>query len=269
MSHVAILNFRHGSFDDSCVYLLKEIAAIWREEGVKVSVLNGPGPRIDTDLMISHVDLTVVPVDHVAYLRQYPRVLNGPVVDISKRMISAHIVSNPNSYEGPVITKANRNCAGFKEAELAAKGFLPPKFSRVFTSYRVYNSTSEVPSDLWMDRDVVIEKFLPERRGGQFCLRTWVFFGEKETNSLSYANEPIIKSSNVVHRVPIAKVPDELRQMREELGFDYGKFDYAIVDGQVVLYDANRTPSLGAFSREKYMPTIKLFASGLSDFLNP
>jgi hypothetical protein len=267
MSHIAILNYRYGSFNDPCVYLLKEIAAIWQEEGVKVSVLNGPGPRLDADLVISHVDLTVVPMDHVAYLRQYPRVMNGPVVDISKRMISAHVVDCPDDYDGAVITKSNRNCAGFKEAELAAKGILPQRYARTFTAYRVYPSTAEVPAEIWGDRDVVVEKFLPERRGGQYCLRTWVFFGNKETNSLSYAQEPIIKSMNVTHRVPIAKVPDELREIREELGFDYGKFDYAIVDGKVVLYDANRTPSLGAFSREKYMPTIKLFASGLQDYL--
>lgn len=60
----------------------------------------------------------------------------------------------------------------------------------------------------------------------------------------------------------------DILHRREEEGFDYGKFDYAIVGGRVVLYDANRTPSLGAFSREKYMPTIKLFASGLGDFLD-
>lgn len=267
MRRVAILNHRFGSFDDPCAYLLREIAAVWREDGVEVLVLHGPGSRVDADLIIQHVDLTVVPMDHVSYLRQFPVALNAPVVDISKRSISSHLVGSPGEHDGPVIAKANRNCAGFKEAELAAKGLLPPTYSRVFTAYRVYPTTSDVPPELWQDRDVVIEKFLPERRRGQYCLRTWVFLGDKETNSLSYANEPIIKSTNVVHRVPIADVPEELRAIREELGFDYGKFDYAIVDGRVVLYDANRTPSLGAFDREKYMPNIRLFASGLDGFL--
>ena len=263
MRKVAILNYRYGSFNDPCAYLLREIASVWREDGVEVVVLHGPGQRVDADLIILHVDLTVVPMDHLAYLRQFKLALNSPVVDISKRAISSHLVRTPSEYDGPVMTKSNRNCSGFKEAELAARGVLPSNYSKVFTSYRIYKTPAEVPPEIWQDRDVVVEKFLPERRRGQYCLRTWVFFGDKETNSLSYANEPIIKSANVVHRVPVAKVPEELRQIREELGFEYGKFDYAIVDGRAVLYDANRTPSLGVFNREKYMPNIRLFASGL------
>jgi hypothetical protein len=62
-------------------------------------------------------------------------------------------------------------------------------------------------------------------------------------------------------------VPDELREMRKSLGFDFGKFDYAIVDGRVVLYDANRTPAVGNFSREQFMPRIRLLAEGLNAFL--
>jgi hypothetical protein len=37
-------------------------------------------------------------------------------------------------------------------------------------------------------------------------------------------------------------VPDFLRAERERLGFDYGKFDFVIHDGQAVLLDANKTP---------------------------
>jgi len=267
MKHVAILNFRYGNFDDHCAYLLREIAAIWKENGVEVTVLHGPTPNVRADLVISHVDLTIVPMDHIAYLRQFPKALNGPVVDISKRFISNHVLRSWEEFEGPVIAKANLNCAGVKEARFAARGLMPKDRAEPFTDYQIFESPAEVPAEYWRDRNIVIEKFLPERDGDEFCLRTWVFFGDKETNSLSYANEPIIKSSKVVRRVSIPdEVPDALRARREELGFDYGKFDYAVVDGEVVLYDANRTPSLGAFSREKYMPTIELLASGLEGF---
>ena len=50
------------------------------------------------------------------------------------------------------------------------------------------------------------------------------------------------------------------------MGFDFGKFDYGIVDEQVILYDANRTPTLGGV-REQYMPRVRLLADGLKSFL--
>jgi len=38
-------------------------------------------------------------------------------------------------------------------------------------------------------------------------------------------------------------VPEELHAMWARLGFDFGKFDYVVRDGQIVLLDANRTPT--------------------------
>ena len=63
------------------------------------------------------------------------------------------------------------------------------------------------------------------------------------------------------------QVPDELRQMRRDLAFDYGKFDYAIVNGRVILYDTNRTPVMGSLSKEKILPTIRLLAEGIRAYL--
>jgi hypothetical protein len=37
-------------------------------------------------------------------------------------------------------------------------------------------------------------------------------------------------------------VPDELRQRRHELGFNYGKFDFVLHQGKAILLDANKTP---------------------------
>jgi hypothetical protein len=55
--------------------------------------------------------------------------------------------------------------------------------------------------------------------------------------------------------------------MRRDMAFDYGKFDYAIVNGRVILYDANRTPTMGSLSREKLLPTIRLLAEGIRAYL--
>lgn len=203
----------------------------------------------------------------MAYLRQYPVVLNRATVDISKRAISDHLVGPDDPYRGPVIVKANRNCGGWREAELAQRGLLPKNFAMVVPEYRVYDSIAAVPPEIWRNRDVVVEKFLCERQGDFWCLRTWVFLGDRETNSISFAEEAIVKQRGVVRRESVEEVPDDLRRKREELGFDFGKFDYGIVDGEVILYDANRTPGLGTFPKEQYMPRIRIYAEGIWSYL--
>ena len=137
----------------------------------------------------------------------------------------------------------------------------------MFTDYRVIESASEVPEFVWSDPDLAVERFMPEREGDDYCTRLWFFFGEAELGYRCLAREPIVKSSNTFKREPIACVPDELRALREELGFDYGKFDYGIVDGEVVLYDANRTPAYGALNAEQIGQRLDALENGVRGFL--
>jgi hypothetical protein len=274
MAEILILVHRHGSFVKPR-YFLHEIAGVWHEAGHRIKVAQGPAPRgpragpaIKADVAVLHVDLTVVPEDHLEYLRQFPVVINGQVKDISKRAISSNILSAGDAYDGPVIIKTDRNYGGIMEAMLGARGLgQRPTVVWEPKDYPIYQHAREVPAEVWSNPDLVVEKFICERRDGCYCLRTWVFMGDKETNSLSWAKEPIVKSDAVIRREPVAEVPEELRQMRRTLGFDFGKFDYAIVDGRVILYDANRTPAIGNFPREQYLPRIRLLAEGLRMFL--
>lgn len=278
MHHIVILLHRHGKFDKPR-YFLYEIAEIWREEGLRVSVLHGPGSRVDADLAILHIDLTVVPDDYLTFVRQYPVVINGSVTDISKRLISTNLVCRGDGYQGRVIVKTNWNCQGQMESSLARKGpllrrcanllrnMLPWSCRAKLSNYPIFESVSQVPRAVWHNPDLVIEQFLPEYRNGFYCLRTWVFLGDRETNSICYSDQPIVKSNSVLHRETVAEVPDELRQIRRELGFDFGKFDYVIVNGQVVLYDVNRTPTLSNFTREEFLPRVRLLAEGIRAYL--
>lgn len=279
MHHIVILLHRHDRFDNP-QYFLREIAEIWREQGLRVSVLHGPGPRLDADMAILHVDLTVVPDDYLAFARQYPVVINGSVTDISKRLISTNLVCREDGYEGQVVVKTNRNCRGEREAVLAAKkGPLLRRYARSFRdmlswsccskllNYPIFESVSQVPAAVWQNPELVVERFLPECHDGFYCLRTWVFLGDRETNSVCYSAEPIVKYRNILRRETVADVPDELRQMRRDMGFDYGKFDYAIVNGRVVLYDANRTPALAISPKEDFLPSIRLLAEGIRAYL--
>lgn len=278
MHHIVILQHRYDTFEKTR-YFLREIAKIWRENGVRVSVLNSLGPRVDADLAILHVDLTVVPDDYLAFVRQYPVVINGSVTDISKRLISNNLVCRGDGYQGQVIVKTDRNFRGVGEAMLAKNGPLLRRYAHSLrdklpwscrsklSGYPIFKSVSQVPRAVWHNPDLVVEQFLPECHDGFYCLRTWVFLGDKETNSVSYSDQPIVKSNNVLRRETVAEVPDELRQIRRDLGFDFGKFDYVLVNGRTVLYDANRTPTLGNFPNEQFLPGIRLLAEGIRAYL--
>jgi hypothetical protein len=262
MNHVVILAHRHDSFERRA-YVMTALAELWRQQGLRASVLQGPGERVEADLAILHVDLTVVPDDHLAFLRQYAVVINGQVVDVSKRRISKNLVQLGDSYEGPVIVKTDFNYGGLREARLTQDGRLTISPEH----YPVFPSVGEVPAMVWRHPELVVERFLPERRDDYYCLRTWVFLGDREWHSICYAKQPIVKGGNVIGREPLGEVPHELRHIRRELGFDFGKFDYAIVDGRVVLYDANRTPTLGNFPMEQVLPRLRLLAEGIRAFL--
>jgi hypothetical protein len=283
IQHVVILVHRNDAFERAG-YILNEVAAVWRDTGVQVSVLNGPGGRMNVDLRadlaILHVDLTVVPADYLAILEQYPLVINGRVRDTSKRAISGQRVRQGDGYEGPVIVKTNRNFGGTMEARLAAEGPILSRFalrlrnrlpwswrsSLPVAEYPVFESPTQVPQVAWHNPDLIVERFLPEYHDGHYCLRNWTFLGDKEIITMAYSAKPIVKSRNIIHREPLTEVPDDLRQLRRDLGFDFGKFDYSIVDGKAVLFDANRTPSLGSLPRKEFLAHAQLLAEGIKAF---
>ena len=106
---------------------------------------------------------------------------------------------------------------------------------------------------------------MAERQGDLYALRTWIFFGDREYNSVGYATCPVVKAGDIIKRHD-TEVPDDLRAMRRELGFDYGKFDYVMVDGRSVLFDANRTPTMGNRSLADYRDRGRMLAEGLGSY---
>ena len=200
--------------------------------------------------------------------------------DISKRRISSNLVTHGDGYDGAVIIKTDLNCGGAAEGELAQKnisaeqihsarfgdGFTGARAELGMWEYRIFDTVKQVPWAVWHNSSLVVERFLPERREGMYCVRSWIFLGDAEENRLLYANQPIIKSPVAVRIEPCREVPDEIRQMRNQLGFEFGKFDYGIVDGRVVLYDANRTPVL--LPSPQNAPRFKMLAKGIEAFFD-
>ena len=55
----------------------------------------------------------------------------------------------------------------------------------------------------------------------------------------------MIKSTVATDLGVIDEIPQSIREIRRASGFEYGKFDYTEVDGEVIVYDMNKTPALG------------------------
>ncbi len=286
MARIAILVHRHDAFPRQN-YWLRAISESWRSNGSELEIVYGPRARADADLAILHVDMTTVPGAYLDHASRYPRVINGQVHDISKRLISAQLLRRGDPHDGPVIIKMNRNAGGGPERILAKRGLLRTgSFSafameaygmarhwlrhgsrRAFRNYPIFASAGEVPESVWNDPELVVERFLPERRGEYYCVRTWLFFGDRDRHAIFFSRTPVVKSTNVVDFERLSEVPQELQQLRKNLKFEFGKFDYAMVDGRVVLYDANRTPMIGAFPPERYLPIAQSLAGGIKSFL--
>jgi hypothetical protein len=260
LRRVAILT--HAADDFRGPYFLRFIAECWHEAGIEVKVHRGLGTPPPADLAIVHVDLSVVPDVYVELANSYAKVLNVHVTDITKVAVSRQLVRRGDGYDGPVIVKTNLNWGGIREASLERRA-LEPRDIRALLEYRVYPSASEVPPRVWGDASRIVDRFLPEIRDDHYCLRTWMFFGDRETNSLSYSKSPVVKSSNVVRREVVPEIPEALRARRLELGVDYGKFDYVIRDGEVVLYDVNKTPSMGNFTSGQMSASVLELSRGL------
>ncbi len=90
------------------------------------------------------------------------------------------------------------------------------------------------------DPDLVVERFQPDIEDGVYYIHIYQFLGDGERCARLGSREPVFKAvtctmSSVVEPHAAA------RAWREELGLDYGKIDYTVREGQVVLLDANKT----------------------------
>src|ERR1700761_4797983 len=73
-------------------YFIWALREVWREQGIHVEIIKGLRQHVEADLLISHIDATVLPPAYANFLAKYPRVVNRTVRDISKRTISQNIL---------------------------------------------------------------------------------------------------------------------------------------------------------------------------------
>jgi len=77
--------------------------------------------------------------------------------------------------------------------------------------------------------------------------------------------EPIVNDGTSVRSVSI-EVHPEIEKMRRELGFDYGKFDYVIHDGQPLLLDINKTTGAVAKATPEIQAARRHRAGGIYSY---
>lgn len=259
-------------------YLINLMAAEWRREGIEFKELCGADRFEDADVAVQHVNLTVVPDEYRQLLARYPVVVNGRALDVSKSHVSTSLVGPDDDYPGPVIVKTNLNFGGRPEEivrrsepfwqrgwnrlVLRLTGRRPSltRTTRTLRHYPIFGSIADVPEAVFGNPHLVVEKFLPEFQEGCYWLRKYLFFGQCHLGSRSAAQARIVKAGNTLRSEEIP-VPNAIHERRAELGFDYGKFDYVVHDGQPVLLDANRTPT---YRTPKPTERVKMVARKLA-----
>jgi hypothetical protein len=255
--HVVVLFHESDRFRDLSSYLVDHLAAFWREDGYRVTYLFGTRRFEPADLVLVHVNLSVVPGAYLEFAARYPIVLNGNVRDIRKSTISTNLVGAGDAWDGPVIAKSDLNYAGAPERFMrrtrlehrwAAVRSVRRRIERLrgqndpfeeSGEYRVFDHFNDVPRDWLANRNVVIEKFRPEMENGLYHLRMYLFLGDRFTSTRIGGDRRVIKASpdNETRVEPAA----EIIAWRKKFAMDYGKLDYVINNGEVVLLDVNKT----------------------------
>ena len=259
-------------------YAITFLAEFWSQDGHRVHYLFGTRKFVPADLLLVHVDLSVVPDEYLEFASRYPIALNSGVKDIRKSQISTNLVKQGDAYSGKVIVKTNLNFEGSPEQILRRHRWqlLASRFVRdhaigtgleTHSKYRIYNRLTDVSPAVFERNDLVVEKFLPEQEGNFFFVRNYEFLGDCVTCTRLASTDPIVKDQTVARVEEIEPHP-EIVEARRRLKFDYGKFDYVIHDGKPILLDANkttgadriRTPQLNARRRHRANGIYSYFA---------
>lgn len=253
----------------------------WVRDGRDVRLAYGVSGSDDADLAVNHVDLTVTPDSYRRFLARFPTTINGQLVDISKSTISRSLVDPDDDYRGMVIVKTDANAGGARDLILAARssfaGRVRWKLARALPSrrryvahgsYPIFDSVHDVPRRVWRNPALVVERFETERDDdGNFVLRAWSFLGSQEFDTRTVSPVPIAKGARLIDRaVQRSGPPAEVRAFRAAFAADYGRIDYAIVDGRPVVYDLNRTPTTTPAGYAAYRDELARLARGIADF---
>jgi len=283
---IAVLFHRGDRHRNPAEYIVHHLADFWREDGHAVEYVYGTRRFVPADLVLVHVNLSIVPSDYLEFAKRYPIVLNGKIRDIRKSTFSRNIVRPGDSWDGPVILKSDLNYAGVPERYLQltelehlwhplrrvrklgdrlfnrTPPFLGPR------DYRVFNSLSEVPAEWFSNPNVIVEKFRPEIEDGMFHTRVYQFLGDRSTCTRMGTGNPVVKAERNAKTEPVEPAP-EVVEWRHRLGLDYGKLDYVVNNGEVVLLDVNKTTGASRYMDDEHRRRMRRHqAEGLYSYFS-
>lgn len=284
MSRIAVLF--HERDRKPSMYVVHIFADIWRGMGHEVIYLRGPRRFIPADLLFMHVNTSLVPEKYRRFAAQYPRVVNLHAIDIRKRRISNHLVRPDDGWGGPVIVKSDLNSGGEPErrwrrwpleGRLLGVGRLRRLVDRLsgrerhvsgLKHYRIFDAVTEVPGEYFRDKNVVVEKFLPERIDDLYFTRSYQTLGDRWTCARYGSEQPIVKTESAVNTTDV-EPPGDMAELCAKYGLEYGKIDYVTYEGQTVVLDVNKT--MGVSRRLNTDPETqerrRHLAAGISAFL--
>ena len=237
-------------------YLIELIADQWAARGAEIVDIVGIETAVPVDVLLVHVDLSIVPDEYLHFAKSYSNVINLEAMDIRKTSYLDDLVGAEGDWHGPVIVKSDLNHAGTPERFLTPRktrlGRLSARALRRIrrliglpneilskADYAVFPDRASIPARRFRDGSI-IQPFRAERSGSDFVLREYYFFGGIEILSKEIGPDPILTSGRQVE-CRAGSPPPEIRAVRDRLNLDYGKIDYGCPDGVTVVYDANKT----------------------------
>ena len=285
-TRITILTHKNDAPLLSSPAVVNYMARAWDKRGFEVRVAQGIDHKLHADLLFLNIDLTVLPVDYLEFIQSYPLVINRRATDISKHLISDNLLKPDSDYHGPVIVKTKANFGGIPELKNEAGGKpikAPIRINLRTTSildpkhYPIYDSIEKVHPAAWMNDHLIVEKFIAERdESGRYCLRKWHFLGNTGFCTIQAGENPIVKGlpdaetlqPRDLPQLLEEPVPEKLIQLRSKLGFDYGRFDYVVVDGDAHIFDVNKTPTVGPVSFKQFTTKFtETLPSGIDYYL--
>jgi hypothetical protein len=273
---IAILFHENESLSRLERFAITFLADFWREDGNDVVFLLGTDRYVPADILVVHVDLSVVPGPYLDFAARYPIALNRRAADIRKSIVSGNLVRPDDGYDGPVIVKSDQNYAGGPERLLAPRRarWLPriPRRRparvgfRTSLDYRIYATVADVPRADFEQTDRIVERFLPEREGGLYFVRAYQFLGDRASCMRLASPNPIVNDETTTGMEEIEPDPEIVRA-RERLGFDYGKLDYVVRGGSAILLDANKTTGASRIATPELVAQRRHRADGIYSYL--
>jgi hypothetical protein len=266
-------------------YRIWPIAENWRRSGIKVRLVYGPHSCTDCDVLFPHIDCSYITDEYWDVISSHRHAINAGVRDIRKTVVSRFLVERNDPYDGPVIVKTNNNSGGFMDLEFGQAGgpsridslrkrlawhpLIQPRslgWTQTLTKYFRFDHISHVPKGAWNNPHLVVERFFePDRNeNNEHVLYLWIVLGNQGIGRTLLSADPFIKNSTGTLGW-FERPPPEILEAKQSFGVDYGKIDYVMCNGEPVLLDINKTPSVsGNAHSNKYTEQCKHLAYGIS-----